>query len=193
MGSWVWAARASITRAALTGNTGRFCHLLLVCVAGPHPRDAAWGPTPTRCQRSLRSRRCLLTTDCWISITWFAGEAPPPPARVGPHPHALPALALLAPLFSNIWLLGLAICPKQSPQRSGGVSAYPRLIRVSRWPNWWRAQRRPSEQIAYPSGPLPLNIGAREASAGSHGGGAPWVSRGCTTGYIGNKTDRIHG
>src|SRR6185503_17094732 len=31
----------------------------LVCVAGAHPRDAAWGPTPTRSQRSLRSRRWL--------------------------------------------------------------------------------------------------------------------------------------
>src|SRR5262245_59799253 len=33
-----------------------------------------------------------------ISIIGFAGGAPPPPARVGPHPHALPALASLAPM-----------------------------------------------------------------------------------------------
>jgi len=44
-----------------------------------------------------------------ISIYWFAGGAPPPPARVGPHPHALPALASVAPMLSRIWLLELAI------------------------------------------------------------------------------------
>jgi hypothetical protein len=129
--------------------------------------------------RRLREAISAVGVDARLDQHYLVcGRGPTRWQRVGPHPHPLPALALLAPLFSNIWLLGLAICPKQSPQRSGGVSAYPRLIRVSRWPNWWRAKRRPSEQIADPSGPLPLNIGAREARAGSHGGGAPWVSRG---------------
>jgi hypothetical protein len=29
--------------------------------------------------------------------------------RAGPHPHALPALAALAPVISCIWLLGFAM------------------------------------------------------------------------------------
>ena len=35
--------------------------------------------------------------------------APPPRSRVGPHPHALPALASLAPVVRGTWLLGSAI------------------------------------------------------------------------------------
>ena len=36
----------------------------------------------------------------------------------GPHPHALPALASLAPVSSGIWLLGLAKRRKRQPQNA---------------------------------------------------------------------------
>ena len=45
-----------------------------------------------------------------ISIIWFASRGPTPATRVGPHPHALPALASLAPVISGNGVLGSAIC-----------------------------------------------------------------------------------
>jgi hypothetical protein len=46
----------------------------------------------------------------------------PHPRRAprGPHPRGLPALPLLAPVFSSIRLLVLAVCRKTKPQ-----NAYP--------------------------------------------------------------------
>jgi hypothetical protein len=37
---------------------------------------------------------------------------------VMPHPHALPALASLAPMIGGIWLLGLAFCRNRQPQNA---------------------------------------------------------------------------
>jgi len=37
---------------------------------------------------------------------------------VGPHPHALPALAALAAVFTDNEPLGVAICPNTPPQNA---------------------------------------------------------------------------
>src|SRR3954470_6045655 len=57
--------------------------------AGPHPRDLAWGPTPTR---RPASGRVLLTAIGGMRTTrsaFFIGRgAPPPRPRVGPSAFA---------------------------------------------------------------------------------------------------------
>src|SRR5262245_13157824 len=44
------------------GLNGGLDQHYLVCAPGPHPARGPLGPTPAACQRSLRSRRCLLAT-----------------------------------------------------------------------------------------------------------------------------------
>ena len=83
-----------------------------------------------------------------VSIYLLRGGAPPPPRRVGPHPHALPA-----PRFA----------------RRRWLEARSRLDQLS---------VRHSDQIADPSGPVPLTTGASEASAGSAWGWGPTRFRG---------------
>ena len=64
---------------------------------------------PIRLQEAQVAGKKQIILKVRVSICWIAGGAPPPPARVGPHPHALPALASLAPVNSNNKPLGSAI------------------------------------------------------------------------------------
>jgi len=77
---------------------------------------------PIRLQEAQVAGKKQIILKVRVSICWIAGGAPPPPARVGPHPHALPALASLAPMVSDNGVPGSAM----------GSNALRKLIQAAR-------------------------------------------------------------